>query len=153
MKPKFKLSTILSKLCVAVLALLGYSCGDNNNEEEPDIPCMYGSPTGHWEIKGAVTNEADAPVSEATILVTLPELDSSEYYMGKWKPDEAGMYVAEWGGIYKSLKVVCVPADASLKSDSTVVEMKYPGGAGWDHGTATATVDFKLKPKEGGSEK
>lgn len=148
MKTKISLSAIVSRVCVALMALLGYSC-DNIGEDSPLM--MYGCPTGTWEIKGDVTDEANEPVNDATIKITYPNANSTDCIVGEAKTDKAGFYVStgyESAGI---LKVVCIPGNRELKADSMVVKLEYSGGDKnniWDMGSASATVDFKLKKKE-----
>ena len=141
---KFNFSAMASHICVACLAFLGYSCGDNNED-------MYGCPVGEWEIKGSVTDEAGQIVSKATVKVTLPELDSDPYSAEKTKLDDEGNYIIESGGIpYDSYKVVCIPDNQDLSADSVVVKLHYMRDKKhkknpWYVGSAKATVDFTLK--------
>lgn len=147
MKTKLRLSAMISRVCVAVMALLGYSCGDIGG----DSPLMYGTPTGNWEIKGEVTDEANEPVADATIKITYPEANSSVYSVGVAKTDKDGFYVSAGRESAGAFKVVCIPNDESLKADSAVVKLEYSGGDkknSWYMGSASATVDFKLKKKE-----
>ena len=144
MKAKLNLTAAVSRLCVAILAFLGYSCDNITGD-------MYGTPTGSWEIKGAVTDEAVEPVADATVKVTFPTTNSSEYSIVETRTNEKGEYYAkETGPSSSSLKVVCIPDDPELKADSTIVNLKYSGGNKkdeWDEGTAHATVNFKLKKR------
>ncbi|MDE6340967.1 MAG: radical SAM-associated putative lipoprotein [Muribaculaceae bacterium] len=148
MKSKFRLSAMLSPLWVALLALLGYSCENNAD--------MYGTPYGEWEIKGEVTDEDNKPVADARILVIYPEMNSSQFDSPEFEDcwvmtDKSGRYISENGGFPSTLKVVCIPDDPVLRSDSTMVELKYSGKKKkdpWNWGSAKATVDFKLKKKE-----
>lgn len=144
MKTSFRLSAIVSRVCVALLAFLGYSCENTGGD-------MYGTPTGTWEIKGDVTDETNEPVTDATIKITYPTVDSSHYTIGEAKTDKDGSYASTGRKSPGVLKVVCIPSDKALKADSTVVELEYSGGDknnSWDMGSASATVDFKLKKKE-----
>ena len=149
MKSKFRLSAMLSPLWFALLALLGYGC-DNNGE------LMYACPYGSWEIKGEVTDEENKPVADARILVIYPEMNSSQFDSPEFEDcwvmtDKSGRYISENGGFPSTLKVVCIPDDPVLRSDSTMVELKYSGKKKkdpWNWGSAKATVDFKLKKKE-----
>lgn len=146
MKTNFNLSAIITRVCVAVMSLLGYSCNFEGNE-----PLMYGTPTGTWEIKGNVTDEANEPVTDATIKITYPTVNSSLYTIGEAKTDKEGFYVSTGSEPAGVLKVVCIPNDKALKADSTIVKLEYSGGDknnSWDVGSVSATVDFKLKKKE-----
>ena len=145
MKRKFRFSAIISKLCVALMAFLGYSCDDKNGGGEL---LMYGCPMGRWEIKGEVTDEANEPVSEATVKVTLPDVNSTQFAFSEVKTDEAGLYSADGAETAGEFKVVCIPDDPALEPDSTVVRLVYSGGNPnnmWDMGSASVTVNFKLK--------
>lgn len=144
MKAKLNFTAAVSRLCIAILAFLGYSCENNGGD-------MYGTPTSTWEIKGEVTDEEIEPVADATVRVTLPNVNSTEFSLAETRTDENGEYlVAKHGESFSSLKVVCIPDDPTLKADSTVVDLKYSGGNkkdDWDDGTAHAIVNFKLKKK------
>lgn len=50
---KRTLQSFASRMCIAMLAVLGFSCSD---DEEENILCMYGTPTGTFEVKGQVTD-------------------------------------------------------------------------------------------------
>ena len=142
----FRFSAIVSKLCVALMAFLGYSCDDKDGGDDQLL--MYGCPMGHWEIKGEVTDEANQPVSEATVKVTLPDVNSTQFAISEVKTDETGLYSADGAETAGEFKVVCIPDDPALEPDSTVVRLVYSGGNPnnmWDMGSASVTVNFKLK--------
>lgn len=145
MKAKLNLSAVVSRLCVAVLAFLGYSCDNNGGD-------MYGTPTGTWEIKGEVTDQEATPVKNATIKLTIPSYNSSEFSFIEAQTNDGGEYYTSYRGpLEKELKVVCIPDDPALEADSTIVDLKYSGSNKkdeWYFGTAKATADFKLKKKE-----
>ena len=141
-----RLSTIISRLCAACLAFLGYSC---NEKEYLD---MYGAPTGDWEIKGKVSDEAGQAVSNVAIKVTFPEEASDLYSIGMTRSDDQGDYVVTGDGLncFPMYKIVCIPDTPTLRADSTVVEMHYVKDK--EHkdeflyiGSAEATVNFILK--------
>ena len=149
MKAGFRLSGIVSKLCVALLAFLGYSC---NGDEEKEVICMYGTPTGDYEIKGSVTTEDNKPVANAAIRVTDPNCPSGYYSYSTTTSNNEGLYETSGNTSGGDLKVVCIPSDPTMEPDSTIVTMKYekPGKQkddGWYKGLAKATADFKLKRK------
>ena len=100
---------------------------------------MYGTPTGIWEIKGEVTDEEIEPVADATIKITRPNVNSTEFSLAETRTNEDGDYlVSKSSDYFSSLKVVCIPDDETLKADSTIVDFKGP---------TRATVNFKLKKK------
>lgn len=143
------ISSLWATICAGALAVLGFGCSDNGGEEL----CMYGTPTGHFEVKGAVTDEVGDPVDNAEIYVTHPEGQSGIYSFGKGKTDGKGNYLIETYDFPKNeIKVVCKPEDENLEPDSVNVEMKFEKDRKhaknpWYVGTAKATVDFKLKKK------
>lgn len=139
-----KMMAVVSHLCVAVLSLLGFSCSDGS---EPD---MYGTPTGTFEAKGAVTDETGSPVEDAEVRVTYPEISSDKYSFASVKTNSGGDYAVkgESTGV-KEVKVVCVPP-GDLEPDSVIVTLNYDkkGSDGWYIGKASFTADFKLKKKQ-----
>lgn len=58
------ISSLWATICAGALAVLGFGCSDKNNPWNNDL-CMYGTPTGQFEVKGAVTDEAGNPVDNA----------------------------------------------------------------------------------------
>lgn len=150
-KPYFRISTLLSRLCAAGLALLGFGCA-SDTPDNPEI-CMYGTPIGSFEIKGTVTDENNKPVANAEVRVTEPKLPSGVYSMATAKTDAQGNYTAQGTDFpLKNLKVVCLPGEGVLDADSTSVEVKYVKDKHdkneWSSGKAEATVNFKLKKKQ-----
>lgn len=145
---KKHLSTFTTSLCSALLSLLGYSC--SSSPDDPGYICMYGMPTGDFEIKGSVTTEEGNAVDDAEIRVTHPEAPSGVYSLQTTTTNADGQYLAEGESYAASeLKVVCIPSNLELEPDSVIVKMhsnKDNTGA-WDAGYAKETVDFKLKSK------
>ena len=149
MRFRCSIRQIIPKLCAASLALLGFSCGsvDDNDDE---ILLMYGSPYGTYEIKGSVTTEDGKPVKGAVVRVTNHDLSSDIFCEADTTGTSGEYMVKSERYVYKAKKVVCVPDDPTLEADSTVVELKFSGGKEmWDMGHAEATVDFKLRKKSG----
>ena len=153
MKPmilKSKLSSIISRICAAALALLGYNCSSFG-----EIPDMYGTPTGSFEVKGAVTNEEDVPISDAEIRVCPPKIDSSKWSIAVTETSNEGTYIVEDKSyIMDSIKVVCVPKGKEYLPDSIKLPVKYVKDKEhkkdtWYFGHAEMTVDFKLKKNKG----
>lgn len=146
------ISSLWATICASALGLLGFGCGENspwNNEL-----CMYGTPTGHFEVKGAVTDEAGSPIDNADIYITHPEGQSGIYSFGKGKTDDKGDYLIETTDFpEREIKVVCKPEDENLEPDSVNVKVKFEKDRKhdknpWNEGTAKATVNFKLKKKK-----
>ncbi|MBP3299139.1 MAG: radical SAM-associated putative lipoprotein [Muribaculaceae bacterium] len=142
----FSLSAILARMCAACLALLGFGC--SSDDKDPDVLCMYGTPTGDYEIKGKVSNENGDPVSGASIRATDPHDHSGEFAHIKTVTGSDGSYSMARSGDNRMIMVVCTPADRSLEPDSVVVTLDFKGDAkGWNLGHAEQTVDFTLKKK------
>lgn len=139
------LRSITSRVCMAGLALLGFSCSD-------EVECMYGTPTTEFEIKGVVTSEDGTPVQNAEVRVTERGVPSDPGACGRDTTESDGAYNLKGyiSAFSESiLKVVCIPEDASFAADSVEVKLtKTEGGDGaWIMGKGEATVDFKLKKK------
>lgn len=135
---------------MAGLALLGFSCSDDDDDNEQ--LCMYGTPTAVFEIKGAVTSEDGKPVPDVEVRATKREIPSAQYVFDRDTTESDGVYRLQGyisGGPEDILKIVCVPDDASLAADSVEVKLtKTEEGKGlWYKGKGEATVDFKLKKK------
>lgn len=147
------LSSLWATICAGALAVLGFGCSDKNNPWNNDL-CMYGTPTGQFEVKGAVTDEAGDPVDNADIYVTHPEGQSGIYSFAKGKTDDKGDYLIETSDFPQTeIKVVCKPEDENLEPDSVNVKMKFEKDRKhdknpWYSGKAKATVNFKLKKKK-----
>lgn len=143
------LRSITSRVCMAGLALLGFSCSDDDDNGQL---CMYGTPTAEFEIKGAVTTEDGKPVPDAEVRVTKREIPSARYVYDRDTTESDGSYnLKGYMSAFSEniLKIVCIPDDASLAADSVEVKLtKTEGGDGaWIMGKGEATVDFKLKKK------
>ena len=142
----YRFSALLTAICSSLLSLLGFSC--SSPEDTPD---MYGMPTGNFEIKGAVTDEAGDKVTGAQIRVTDPQIPSGVYSLQTTTTNADGLYLTE-GESYAALelKVVCIPSNPELEADSVIVKLNYnkDNADSWYVGYAKETVDFKLKSKE-----
>lgn len=142
-------ASLLTAICSALLSLLGFGCSSMTPEE----PCMYGMPTGKFEIKGSVTTEEGNAVADAEIRVTPTDIPSGIYSLETTTTDSDGLYSAKGGSHAASeLKVVCVPSDPGLEADSVIVKLRYNKNdkehdGFWYVGDAKETVDFKLKTK------
>ena len=140
---KRHISSFLTSICSVLLSLLGFSCSSPE-----DVPDMYGTPTGDFEIKGAVTDESGNTVADAEIRVTHKDVPSGEYSFQTVTTDIEGKYIAE-GQSYADpeLKVVCIPSDTGLEADSVIVRMHYKKDKAdsWYIGHAEETVNFKLR--------
>ncbi|MDE5871348.1 MAG: radical SAM-associated putative lipoprotein, partial [Muribaculaceae bacterium] len=107
-------SFFLTTICSALLSLLGFGCSDE--------PCMYGMPTGDFEIKGSVTTEEGKAVADAEIRVTHRDMPSGVFSFTTVATDIEGQYFAK-GESYadREVKVVCLPSNPELEADSVIV--------------------------------
>ena len=136
------LSRFIQTSLAGALSILGFSsCGD-----QPD---MYGTPVGHYEIKGTVTDPNGAPVKDAEIIVrTLDKNNISTLYPGATTDNNGDYTLKASGWPSRELRVVCHPMEETLEPASTEINVKLEGAKGeWDYGTAKTTVDFTLKEK------
>lgn len=139
---KTHLSTFFTAIFSALLSLLGYGCSLSHDE-----PCMYGMPTGDFEIKGAVTTEDGNAVGNAEIRVTSRDIPSGIYSHETTTTNADGQYIVKGESYAESeLKIVCIPATAELEPDSVIVKMHYNKDKNetWYVGSAEEKVDFKL---------
>lgn len=147
-KIKLNCSALISRLCAAGVALLGFSC--SSDEPDDNILFMYGSPTGSFEVKGMVKDALTDTGVEARIRVTYPEADSGTYSFTEATTTETGNFTAQ-GSDYGALKlkVVCLPDNPALAADSVIVDAVHVKDKNnkdpWSHGHAEVTVDFNLK--------
>lgn len=146
-KIKINLSALFSRLCAVAVGLLGFGC-------ESNIECMYGMPTGSFEVKGSVTDTEGNPVEGAEVRFGIPDAPSDPYSILKGKSGANGEYSLKDSGVPlhgDSYKVVCIPEDDSLRADSIIVEPKYVKSKKdkdeWSVGHAEIAVDFRLKKK------
>lgn len=151
MEIKAKINSYISRLCVALLALLGYNC---SSDPEKNILEMYGTPTGSFEIKGEVTDEQGSPVTDAEIRVTDPRFSSSRWSFAKGVTNLDGFYtVSGKGSETDKIKIVCIPQNNALEPDSIILPIEYIPNKesqkdSWYVGHADMTFNFVLKPNK-----
>ena len=148
---KKHISSFLTNICSVLLSFLGFSCSSSPDDPGyPDYPLMYGTPTGSFEIKGAVTDENGEDVVNAEIRVC-PHSEPSYLTNLTDKTGANGNYTISSHGILHMAKVVCIPEQGDLEPDSVVVELEYKDtdkyDDTWYRGHAEKTVDFILKSK------
>ena len=139
-----------------LLALLGVSA------TSCIIPCMYGSPTADWTIKGKVVDEKGKGVTGLQVVLSnhYENSDGVIYDQNDWPLDTLctgtdGTYVVDGGGFPLSqLKVeiqdVDGPDNGGEFNDVTLIvkEFEFESGKGWYEGHADITVpDIVLKKK------
>lgn len=149
-------SSLLSRILAGALVIFGYGCSSDEDETLENMQCMYGGPTGTFELKGSVTAanaESTTPVA-AKVIVTAPNYPSTlPFCYATEKTSDNGQFDINGETTSNELKVVCVPNDPGLESDSVVVKVKFeevtPKRDFWiDMGHTNVNVDFKLKEKE-----
>ena len=149
---KFSFQSLLTRICVGGLALLGFGCEEEGGGEGGE--CMYGTPVSSFEIKGKVVTEDGNDVVGASVRVTDPQTPSGVYSYNVTKTGEDGTYISAYERFpsQNKAKVVCIPADPALEADSVTIDMKYNDNKHkndpWYFGHADATVDFTLKKKK-----
>lgn len=157
-KLQLKVSTLIGRMCAFGLAVLGITSCSGDSE---DYPCMYGSPTGTFEIKGTVVTKDGTPVDTASIYVK--DVKTASPLTNPYKPiktDSDGKFLIEYKGFpSEKVRVICVPGDKSgLATDSVDFNLEYKNrdkSDSWDCGSAESTVTIELDAKndEGGEKK
>lgn len=151
---QIRVSSLMSRVCAFIMGALGVTSCVGSESDDPMI-CMYGTPTGQFEIKGKVTSEAgDEPVSDA--VVVLKTVEEGVYFpiTPDVETDSQGEYLLEGSCIpVAKVRVVCTPtAESGLAADSVDVTLKYVNDGGseseWYHGKAESTINFKLQAKK-----
>ena len=145
-KAKIRVSSFLAKACSVGLALLGFtSCGDEN------VPLMYGSPTGQYQVNGMVTDVDNRPLENVVVEVKGYNRRGNHLLESKKDTTDAnGAYSVKSGNFsVQRITVVARPEkETSLATDSAQVFLKYnsvPGGNSFGEYKAESTVDIKLK--------
>lgn len=146
-----KIAKLFQIVLGAVLGCLGFTgCDDEDYGREI---CMYGMPTSHFEAKGNVKTTDSQPVENATIIIKNTR-DNYEHSIvvpvDSTQTDAAGNYTISAFNIFSTIRIVCVPPEASgLEADSVDIEPKYTGGDGnWNQGSLEYTGDFTLNKKQ-----
>ena len=123
----------LSKMLGAIIALLGFSaCGDEL--------CMYGTPSGEYEISGVVYGDDNEKLDGAMVTTSIRDtVYTSE-----------GKYTIKSPERTFPINKIEVKAEKSGYKDLTKeVTLKYSGGKGsWYEGKAEAVQDFNLQKSE-----
>lgn len=152
-KISIKAGNIVRSMLAGAISLLGFTACDD--PEDPNdgggMVCMYGTPTGYYEIKGSVTAESGSPVENARVI--LRRISKGRVYTERGDTvltDNNGSYLLRRSGFPLSdIRIVCKPQTDALEADSVNIKVEFKGGDGaWDCGTARETVNFKLKNKK-----
>lgn len=147
-----KISALLTRLCAVIVSLLGFSCSADEPNDKNNTICMYGTPTGIFEVKGKVTDENGKPVANATIRVSKAEKASDTHSFISVVSDTNGDYSTDRVYIFPDdrVKIVCLTENKTLENDSVIVNLDYvkeDNNDSWNRGFATATANFQLKKK------
>lgn len=146
----------MKKLLYLLLGLLGFSAcseGENSNKTRDDIdniPCMYGTPTVEFTIKGKVTDSAGVPIKG--IVVSSDRNSDLSAVTG-----EDGSFTTNKVraiNIYGTLTFTDTDGDANggdfATKDVSVENLptvKIKDGEGWYNGEYEVTADVKLTKK------
>ncbi len=138
----------ITSLLSGILGVLGFSsCSNEGNEPE----LMYGTPTGSFEVKGAVTDRDGNPISGVYIINRRGSSRSGGYSLpgDTAETDANGSYTLNSKDFNAaSLKLVCDPNGNEYEADSTNVALNYTGGDGkWNIGHAVTSQNFTLRKK------
>ena len=146
----------MKKLLYLLLGLLGFSAcseGENSNKTRDDIdniPCMYGTPTVEFTIKGKVTDSAGVPIKG--IVVSSDRNSDLSAVTG-----EDGSFTTNKVraiNIYGTLTFTDTDGDANGGDFATkdvsvesLPKVEIKGGDGWYNGEYEVTADVKLTKK------
>lgn len=149
-KTYLNVKSLLSTMMSALLAILGFSSCDPVDDEDGggDYPVMYGTPTGYYEVKGAVMTEDNVPVEGAKVVLKHPE--STYPVADTVKSSRDGSYLIEAAAFPGDVRILCLPDSKKLEADSVDVKPVFedmPGSNSWTVGKARINHDFKLKKR------
>lgn len=151
-KISIKAGNIVRSMLAGAISLLGFAACDDPEDPDNDggMVCMYGTPTGYYEIKGSVKSDA-GPVENARVIMRhISRSNTNTYYGDTVFTDSKGLYklnTAGWPD--ENIRIVCQPQSDTLEADSVDIKVEFKGEKGpWVVGTADETVNFKLKNKK-----
>ena len=152
----------MKKILYFMLSALGFSAcsdienGDKKSDDWQDIPCMYGTPTTEFVVKGKVTDSAGVPIKG--IVISSKGINSFD--------DGSGLSaVTADDGTFTTNKMrefgvmgtlIFTDTDgeanggdfATLEVDiSDLPQQKIKKGKGWYNGEYEVTADVKLEKK------
>ncbi|WP_337757111.1 radical SAM-associated putative lipoprotein [Alistipes sp.] len=137
------------KLLLAAAALLGFATACNNEEDQPKVVSMYGTPYSNYKIKGKVTDKAGQPIKDI-------EVDS--YDVRPVTTGSDGSYELSGQNFGGDLEITFTDIDGpanggDFAAKTVTVEFteadRTAKGKGWDRGSfAKSGVDITLEEKE-----
>lgn len=137
-----KLSTIINKILAGTIALLGFS-GCSTDDGPGNMICMYGTPSGTYEIDGIVRNEYGDKLDGMRVVTSFG--DTAYTKEGKYQIGPKQCFPLN------TVSVKAEDPDGFYKTESKELKLKYDGKgdkSGWDEGKAEATADFQLYQTE-----
>lgn len=158
---KVKFTNWYNALAATILSLLGFSaCSEIGGEE----PCLYGTPTSTFQVKGNVTDEAGNPIKGIKAKVEV-KYDSWANDTPAYT-DSKGNYVLEkhemtgtpTDGEEDLVKVIFEDVDGednggtfandTIKGKDLTIKQTSKRDGAWDLGTFEITANAKLKKKK-----
>lgn len=136
------------------MGVLGINLLGCTSEEEDDLYiCTEPLDSYSFTIDGTVITEDGDRVTNATIKVKYNDLSSYNYVLSEEGTNQEGNFMLTGESVrVDTYKVVCIPDDPALESDSIIVEAKntfqrYDPERNTNYGVSEATADFKLRVK------
>ncbi len=143
---KLKTNNWWTRILVMVLALLGYACGDSDEEDEEIYgPQLYGCPSASYKVTGSVTDNENKPVEGAKVKLELDYYQEDSTLTAKDGTFAVDLYSVQPYPDYAYLITSC---DGYVTDTVDVKFSDLTGGDGdWYWGDGTATVNVKLSPE------
>ena len=140
---KTKILTGINAVIAAILGGMGLTgCSPNVAYGVPYLE--YGCPYVSLDVSGTITDEANQPLKDIQVQVSLLGYTSSPIYS-----DKNGTYLRQSNeGAAKYVDIVVRDTAGVYASDSVRVDIErvmYDQPKGWKEGEATAHQDFQLK--------
>ena len=141
------------KLLLAAAALLGFATACNNEEDQPKVVSMYGTPYSNYKIKGKVTDKAGQPIKgievRSNAYLPTPEAttaaDGTYDLSGKGVANTARATPTDTDGPATGGAFAATPADIEFSAAERTAE----GDGSWNQGSfAKSGVDITLEEKE-----
>ena len=157
-----KVNNLFNAFTAGLLSLLGFSSCSNNDDNE--IPCLYGSPISEYHFKGTVTDDQGAPIKGIKVVVERRDdlyayrvdstyTDSNGNYQTADKGSIDASYEVSKGRLYVNFEDVDGNENggyfgvARAAINEIDVKQTDKGDGKWDRGKYEFTVDKKLLKK------
>ncbi len=149
-------------LSAMLLTMLGFSSCDKFSSDEP---CLYGSPTSVFQVKGCITAEDGTPIEgiKAVVGIDYAKNGKNIYRLDSAYTDSQGNYTIDkqnfGGDINKnSLQILLEDVDGdakggtfandTVKGDELTIEKTGGKDGTWSIGSYAVTANKKLKKKQ-----